>query len=136
MKTIFKASLIALTLMSCGRNTSNTELLTSSRWVFEPTANDDTTKTETLKFAKNGTYTLEAGDLKVDGKWSSKTDDEIYLIVEGITSDNGTAKFDKTSNYNVRILEISDKSLRILEKGEDDSWDSGFAKEKKYTAKQ
>jgi hypothetical protein len=87
-----------------------------------------------LKFLKDGTYVLEAGDLKVNGTWSWKADDEIYVVTQGITSDNGAANFDKTSNYNVRIKEISNKSLRILEKGEGDAWDSGFAKEKSYAA--
>jgi hypothetical protein len=133
MKTI-KLLLLALIFVSCSGSGSNKELLTSTSWTLSPTSADSSKTTEMLKFLKDGTYILEAGDLKVNGTWSWKGDDEIYVVTQGITSDNGAANFDKTSNYNVRIKEISNKSLRILEKGEGDAWDSGFAKEKSYAA--
>jgi hypothetical protein len=134
MKTIIVIFLSALILVSCSTKSSNNDLLTSTPWALTSNSTDSAGQ-ETLKFLKDGTYVLEAGDLKVNGTWSWKADDEIYLVVDGLTSDNGAAKFDKTSNYNVRVKEISNNSLSILEKGEGDSWDSGFAKEKNYTAK-
>jgi hypothetical protein len=137
MKTHSKLLVLALVIFSCGRNASGDKdaLLTSNAWRLDtqlPT--ESQSLQEIITFGKDGSYNLAAGTVKVNGKWSWKGDDEIYLIVEGISSDNGTAKFDKTSNYNIRILEINDKDLRLQEKGEGDSWDSGFAKEKKFTA--
>jgi hypothetical protein len=133
MKTI-QLLVLSLILVSCSKKASNNDLLTSTGWELTPDSADPSAP-ETIKFLKDGTYVLEAGNLKVNGKWSWKGDDEIYVAVDGLTSNNGAAKFDKTSNYNVRIKEISTNSLTILEKGEGDSWDSGFAKEKNYTAK-
>jgi hypothetical protein len=139
MKTIIILLAFTLTFVSCSQKKSDTnELLTSSSWVIDPAITESGTasnKSEIIKFMKDGTYSLEAGGLKVNGKWSWKSENEIYLIIDGLTSDNGAAKFDKTSNYNIRVLEISNTTLRILEKGENDSWDSGVAKEKKYAAK-
>jgi hypothetical protein len=140
MKTFLIMFALALITFSCSKSsTDKNELLISAAWATDPTSlkSDDGTKAaEVIKFSKDGGYSLEAGNLKVHGKWSweKEKDNEILLVVEGLTSDNGAVTFDKTTNYNVRILEITDKSLRILEKGEGDAWESGFAKEKQYLA--
>jgi hypothetical protein len=129
--------IMALVIFSCARNTSGdkNELLTSKAWRLDAEQpNENQHPQEIITFSKDGSYSLASGALKVNGKWSWKTNDEIYLIIDGISSDNGDATFDKTSNYNIRILEIEGNHLRLQEKGEGDSWESGFAKEKKFTA--
>lgn len=123
---------IALVIFSCARDKN--ELLSSKAWRLDSQPGENQDAQEVITFSKDGTYSLASGKLKVNGKWSWKGDDEIYLVVDGISSDNGTATFDKTSNYNIRILEVNGSTLRLMEKGEGDSWESGFAKEKKFTA--
>jgi len=123
---------MAFVIFSCAQNKN--ELLSSKAWRLDTQSSGESQPEEVITFSKDGSYNLTSGILKVNGKWSWKGDNEIYLIVDGISSDNGTARFDKTSNYNIRILEIDGNVLRLQEKGEGDSWESGFAKEKKFTA--
>lgn len=89
--------------------------------------------TEKYKFLTDGAYILESGEIKVNGKWSWTKDGEIYLQTEGFTLNGQINRFDSSSNAYIKIVELTDKLLRTLERSEGDTWDSGFAKEKNYT---
>lgn len=131
--------LAALVLISCGKNASSdkNDLLTSSTWTIEKGSVDGEMPqlTETYKFLTDGTYLLEAGEVKVNGKWKWTTNREIYLQTEGLTANEQTDKFESSSNSYIKIIELTDKTLRTLERHETDTWESGFAKERSYTAK-
>jgi hypothetical protein len=43
-------------------------------------------------------------------------------------------KLDSNVNSYIKIIEITGKALHTVERGEGDTWDSGFAIEKTYTA--
>jgi hypothetical protein len=70
----------------------------------------------------------------VNGRWNWTKDGEIYLQTEGLTLNGQVNKFDSTSNSYIKIVELTDKTLRTVERSESDTWDSGFAKEKSYAA--
>ena len=129
---------VTLVLFSCGKNSSadRNDLLTSLTWTVEKGSIDgDMPKsTEIYKFLTDGTYLLQSGEIKVNGKWSWTKDGEIYLQTEGLTLSGQVNKFDSNSNSYIKIVELTDKTLRTLERSEDDTWDSGFAKEKSYAA--
>lgn len=132
MKTIV-VLLLSLFLVSCSTDSDKNELLTSLQW-RESKADGHATKfVQTLSFLKDGTFVSDAGTIKIDGKWSWKNENEIYLQITGITAGDQSNAFDKSSNYHVRILEISDKRLKTLELSEGDTWESGFAVERNYT---
>ena len=125
--------LLSLILVSCSTDSDKNELLTSLHWKSKPNA-DGSKATETLRFLNDGTFVSDAGAVKINGKWSWKNENEIYVEITGMTTGGQSSAFDKSSNYHVRILEISDKGLKTLELAEGDTWESGFAVEKKYTS--
>lgn len=128
---------LTLLLLSCEKNSSadKNDLLTSLAWTIEKGALDGEMpkSTETYKFLADGTYLLESEGIKVNGKWSWTKDGEIYLQTEGLTINGQVNKFDKASNSFIRVVELTDKTLRTLERAEGDTWDFGFAKEKNYS---
>jgi hypothetical protein len=128
--------ILTLLFFSCNNSTDKNELLTSLNWVVDKGSvdGDMPKETEKYKFMNDGTYLVEAGEVKVNGKWSWTKDGEIFLQTEGITINGQLNKFDKSSNSYLRIVELTDKTLKTLERAEGDSWDSGFVKEKKYSA--
>lgn len=133
-------STLALTvvLYSCSLTTgsSNDQLLTAFKWSIEKGSIDGTMpqSTEYHTFLTDGTYQLESGDTKVNGKWNWTNDNEIFLQTEGVTINGQTNTFDKKSNGYIKVLELTEKTLKTMERGEGDSWDSGFAKERSYRA--
>lgn len=137
MKSLFTIA-VTLVLFSCGKNSSSdkNDLLTSLKWTVEKgTIDGDMPKsTETHKFLTDGAYLLESGEIKVNGKWSWTNEGDIYLQIEGLTLNGQVNKFDSNSNSYIKIVELTDKTLRTLERSEGDTWDSGFAKKKRYTA--
>src|SRR4051812_35863360 len=92
----------ALVLFSCGKSSSSdkNDLLTSLAWTVEKGSIDgDMPKaTEVCKFLADGTYLLESGEIKVNGRWNWTKDGEIYLQTEGLTLNGQVNKFDSTSN--------------------------------------
>lgn len=130
MKSLLKITLV-LVLFSCGRNSEKNDLLTSSAWTSESGTPDGTS---TQKFLHDGTYFLEVGGNKVHGKWNWTKDGEIYLQAESITINGKENHFNSGLNTYIKIVELTDKTLRTVERGEGDTWDSGFTKEHSYTA--
>jgi len=89
---------------------------------------------ELYQFLTDGTFLLESGEIKVNGKWRWTKDSEIYLQTEGLTVNGKINKFEPGTNAYIRIIELTDKTLRTLERNDGDTWDSGFAEEVNYTA--
>ena len=110
-----------------------TELLSSKTWTITP---DETGNLSTFQFLSDGTYLLNAGEIEVNGKWSWKSDDELFLELQGLTFNNEATKFDhKVNNYYIRIIELNENVFRTIERHENDDWDSGLAKEITYLPK-
>ncbi|HTJ50113.1 MAG TPA: hypothetical protein VL443_11700 [Cyclobacteriaceae bacterium] len=137
MKTLLTIT-FALVLFSCGKNATSdkNDLLTSLNWVVEKGSIDGETPkaTEIYRFQTDGTYLLESGEVKVNGKWNWTSEGEIFLQTEGMTINGHVNKFDKSSNSYLKIVELTEKTLKTLERNDGDTWDSGFAKEKNYSA--
>lgn len=90
--------------------------------------------TEYHTFNADGSYTLESGEIKINGQWKWVDESEIYLQINSIAVANRQDNFDSTkSSYHLRILEVSENKLKTLEKFETDAWNSGFAKERTYS---
>ncbi|MEO7988197.1 MAG: hypothetical protein ABI663_01570 [Chryseolinea sp.] len=133
MKTVFLPILMAI-MTSCSTNpvSERDELLTSIRWTVDSQSKETLDMKEACRFSKDGTFTLEAHDTRVIGKWSWISSNEIYLEEQEIVISGKAYKFDSAINYYIRVIEISDKVFRTIERHEGNSWDSGFAKEIKY----
>ncbi len=136
MKTVFLLTLTAM-MISCSINSvsEQDELLTSIHWTVETQSisnREALDKKETYQFFKDGTYVLQAHDTRINGMWSWTSSNEIYLEEQEIVISGKAYKFDSSNNRYIRVVEISDKVFRALERHEGDSWDSGFAKEIKY----
>ena len=136
MKTISLFTLTAI-LISCSTNqvSEREELLTSIHWMVESSSVPNEGKPvrkEACQFFSDGTYTFRTDVVGVNGKWSWASKDEIYLEETEIVIDGQANKLDPSSNYYLRVIEISDKVFRTIERHEGNSWDSGFAKEIKY----
>jgi hypothetical protein len=134
MKTVFLLSLTAI-MISCSTNpvSEKDELLISIQWTVESPLNKEMSdKKETYQFFKDGTYALYAHDTRINGKWSWTSSNEIYLEEQEIVVSGKAYKFDSSNNRYLRVIELSDKTFRTIERHEGDSWDSGFAKEIKY----
>jgi hypothetical protein len=133
MKSLLITAL-TLAMLSCGQNTDKKELLTALTWTIEKGSIDGEMPkaTETYRFLPDGTYALESENITVHGKWRWTKDDEIYLQTEGLILNRQVTNFDQSSNSYIRVVELTDRTLRTLERSEGDSWDSGFAKTKTY----
>jgi hypothetical protein len=136
MKTVFLFTLTAI-LISCSTNqvSERGELLTSIHWTIEPSSPANAEKPNqkvTYRFFNDGTYTLRTEEVGVNGKWSWASEDEIYLEETAIVINGQANKFDASIKHYIRVIEISDKIFRTVERHEGDSWDSGFAKEINY----
>lgn len=137
MKSLLPIAIV-LFLFSCGKNSNSerNDLLTSLSWTIERASLDGrpTNAVETHRFVDDGTYTLESGEVKVNGNWEWTEADVIHLHLESLTINGETNTYDVQPAYYIKIVELTEKTLRTLEKGEGDSWDSGFAKERTYAA--
>jgi len=130
-----------LALVSCGRNSlsDKNDLLTNSIWTIERNVNNEKTF-DAYRFKNDGTYLAtyklsKSEEIKVNGKWNWTKDGEIYLQTEGVTVKGEANDLDKKIISHIKIVELTGKNLRTLERHEDDAWDSGFAKEINYTSK-
>lgn len=134
MKTL-PVIVIALVLTSCtGSSSDKNRLLTAVTWTLDKASMDSTKLRveERYNFYDDGVYSLEAGETKVTGTWKWIDDDEIFLATEGLTINGNENKFDAPSNSYIKIVELSEKNLKTLERHEGDAWESGFAKEQHY----
>ena len=135
MKAVFLFTLTSI-IISCSTNpvSERDELLTSIRWTVEPESllNETSDAKDVCRFSKDGTYTLDVHDTRILGNWSWTSNNEIYLEEKEIVISGKAYRFDSSSNYYIRVIEISDKVFRTIQRPEGDSWDSGFAKEIKY----
>ncbi len=136
MKSLSTIIILMLILVSCGNsNTARNELLTSAIWTIEGASLDGSTKPiETHQFLADGGYLLESGEVKVNGNWEWSDDNVIHLKLESLTINGEVNKYDVQPGYFIKVVELTDKTLRTLESGEGDSWDSGFAKERSYAS--
>lgn len=136
MKQLLTFALLPV-FLSCGQNykSNRSDLLTSSVWKIEKGSvlGDNVEK---YKFSTDGTCLLDLGETESYGKWSWSKDDEIYIKLEGIVQNGQKIKADSGGGFgfNIRIVEINDKTFRTLEKFEFDNWGSGLVKERQYTA--
>ena len=142
MKQLLTITLL-LVVLSCGQNKSNrSELLTSSIWRIEKASvetllghdGDAPKMFEKYKFLTDGTCFLTTGETEIYGKWSWAKDDEIYIKPEGTVLNGQKIKADRSYGLNIKIVELTDKIFRTLEKGEADNWGSGIIVEGNYTA--
>jgi hypothetical protein len=131
---IFISSVIILTSCSNSESRKKAVSIAAHAWISEPNSNNaETSKVpEIYSFAEDGKYTMKAGDITVVGKWKWTKKDEIFLQINGIANHDKVNSFDVKQNYYIRITELTDNTLRTLERHEKDSWESGFAEEKKY----
>lgn len=116
----------------------SSELLTSYAWIEQGADGKYVVK---HLFNKNGQYSATAGGDCFYGQWLWSGENEVYVAVEGIKSEKYSQEFNHgigssfQADY-IRILEISDKEMRTLERIEGDAWDSGFAREGTYAAQE
>lgn len=129
---------IVLFIFSCTMdgNEEKEELLTSINWTIEqgtlPKGEVLNHKTS-YTFSNDGRYLLKADQIEVNGKWSWVGDDEILLEIKGLNFNDEATQFDAKSNkYYIRVIELSDKVFKTLERHERDDWDSEFVKEINY----
>ena len=136
MKSLSTIIILMLILVSCGNpNTARNELLTSAIWTIEGASLDGSTKPmEKHQFLGDGRYLLESAGVKVNGNWEWSEDNVIHLKLESLTINGEVNKYDVQPGYFIKVVELTDKTLRTLESGEGDSWDSGFAKERSYAS--
>ncbi|MDH5476291.1 MAG: hypothetical protein OEX22_11410 [Cyclobacteriaceae bacterium] len=139
MKRVLLIIVVALALVfSCNvdSNEEREELLSSITWTImqESMSNSETpNRKATYNFRNDGTYLLKAGDIEINGKWSWVKNDEIFLEVKELTFNDEETQFDaKSINYYIRVIELSEKVFKTLERHEGDDWDSGFVKEVNY----
>lgn len=129
---------VIFALGSCASNpaSENNELLTSFAWTIEKGSIDGEMpkSSETYMFLTDGTYRFQSGEVKVNGKWRWTKEDEIYLQTDGMIMDGQVNSFDLATESYIRVVELTDRNLRTLERGKGDTWDSGFAKERNYTS--
>jgi hypothetical protein len=131
MKTLL-AIAFTLILISCAKDLNDkNSLLTSSTWTIKKT---DSRAAEQYRFLSDGKYFIETNETVINGKWKWINKDEIFLEAEGLTIKGQANKLDAPLRSYIRILELSDKGLKTLERFESDAWDSGFAREQNYTA--
>jgi len=142
MKHLLTIALL-LVVLSCGQNKSNkSDLLTSSIWTIEKASvetlfgrdGDFPKMFEKYKFLTDGTCLLTAGETEIYGKWSWTKYDEIYIKPQGTVLNGQKIKADRSYGLNIKIVELTDKIFRTLEKGEADNWGSGIIIEGNYTA--
>jgi hypothetical protein len=134
---------ILLVVLSCGQNKSNkSDLLTSSIWTIEKASVETLFERdggspkmfEKYEFLTDGTCLLTTGKTEIYGKWSWAKDDELYIKPEGTILNGQKIKADRSYGVNIKIVELTDKIFRTLEKGEADNWGSGITLEGNYTA--
>lgn len=132
---------IALGACSTKVQQTNNELLTLSPWTAEPNflLNGEKSKLiENHTFHKDGTYTQQFTNptgqvvMKTEGKWNWTEDNEIYFQVNSVSVKEAHQDLKKPLVYYLRVPEVSESTLKILERFEGDAWDSGFAKERTY----
>lgn len=130
--------IIALFIFSCNLDSSEEreEMLTSVNWTMEqdllPSGEVLNHKT-IYNFKSDGTYLLVAGEIEVNGKWTWISGDEILLEIKGLTFNDEETQFDaKSNNYYIRVIELSEKVFKTLERHERDDWNSEFVKEVNY----
>ena len=144
MKQLLTITLL-LVFLSCGQNNKSdrTDLLTSSIWTIEKVytktlfrrdGDSPTIFFEKYKFLTDGTCLLTTAETEIYGKWTWATDDEIYIKPEGTVLNGQKIKADRSYGLNMKIVELTDKIFRTLEKGEADNWGSGLIIEGNYTA--
>jgi hypothetical protein len=124
---------ITLILVSCTKDLNEkNSLLTSIAWTIKKA---DSRAAEQYRFMSDGKYFIETNETVINGKWKWINEDQICLEAEGLTIKGQANKFDAPLRSYLKILELSDKGLKTLERFESDAWDSGFAREQNYTAK-
>jgi hypothetical protein len=131
MKTLLT---IAFTLISvsCTKDLNDkNSLLTSITWSIKKA---DSRASEQYRFLSDGKYFIETNETVINGKWKWINKDEIFIEEEGLTIKGQANKLDAPLKSYIKILELSDKGLKTLERFERDAWDSGFAREQNYTA--
>ncbi|MEK6782760.1 MAG: hypothetical protein AABY93_13755 [Bacteroidota bacterium] len=144
MKQLLTITLLLL-FLSCGQNSKSNrrDLLTSSIWTIEKASvetlfgrdGDFPKMFEKYKFLTDGTCLLITGETEIYGKWSWAKNDEIYIKPEGTVLNGQKIKADLSIyGLNIKIVELTDKIFRTLEKGEADNWGSGIIIEGNYTA--
>jgi hypothetical protein len=143
MKQLMTITLLVV-ILSCGQNNNSnrSDLLTSSIWTIEKASvetlfgrdGDFPKMFEKYKFLTDGTCLFITGETEVYGKWSWAKDDEIYIKPEGTVLNGQKIKADRSYGFNTKIVELTDKIFRTLEKGEADNWGSGIIIEGNYTA--
>jgi hypothetical protein len=138
-------SIILFVFLSCGQNNklNRTDLLISSIWRIETAStktlfghDGDVPKlSEKYQFLADGTCLLITGVTEIYGTWSWTKDDEIYIKPEGKVLSGQKVKADfGTYGLNIKIVELTAKILRTLQKGEADSWNSEMVIEGNYSA--
>jgi hypothetical protein len=135
---------LLLVVLSCGQNdkSNRSDLLTSSLWTIEKASveslfgrdGDFPKMFEKYKFLTDGTCLLTTGETEMYGKWSWAKDDELYIEPEGTVLNGQKIKADRSYGLNIKIVELTDKIFRTLEKGEADNWNSGIIVEGNYTS--
>ena len=143
MKQLMTITLL-LVFLSCGQNnrSNRSDLLTSSIWTIEKASvetlfgrdGDFPKMFEKYKFLADGTCLLITGETEIYGKWSWAKDDEIYIKPEGTVLNGQKIKADRSSGFYIKIVELTDKTFRTLERFEADNWNSGLIKERKHTS--
>ena len=144
MKQLLTITLL-LVFLSCGQNnkSNRSDLLTSSIWTIEKASVETLFESdgdfpkiffEKYKFLTDGTCLLTTGEIEIYGEWSWAKNDEIYIKPEGIVLNGQKIKNDGNYGLNMKIVELTDKIFRTLEKGEADHWNSGIILEGNYTA--
>lgn len=143
MKQLLTITLL-LVFLSCGQNnkSNRSDFLTSSIWTIEKASvetlfgrdGDFPKMFEKYKFLTDWTCLLTTGETEIYGKWSWAKDDEIYIKPEGIVLNGQKIKTDRNYGLNIKIVELTNKIFRTLEKGEADDWNSGIILEGNYTA--
>jgi hypothetical protein len=143
MKHLLTISLL-LVVLSCGQNnkSNRSDLLTSSIWTIEKASVETLfghdanfpKMFEKYKFLTDGTCLLTTGETEIYGKWSWAKDDELYIKPEGTVLNGQKIKADRSYGLNIKIVELTGKVFRTLEKGEADNWGSGIIAEGNYTA--
>lgn len=143
MKKLLNITLLFIVLSCAQNNKSNkSDLLTSSIWTINKASVDtlfgrdrDFPKIfDKYKFLADGTCLLTTGETEIYGKWSWAKDDEIYIKPEGKVLNEQKIKADLSYGLNIKVVELTDKVFRTLEKGEADNWGSGTMIEGNYTA--
>lgn len=138
MKVILLFTLTSI-LISCATApvSKQDQLLTSIHWTVEPRSISNSGQTssdekEVYQFFNDGSYVLFAHDTRINGKWSWTNSNEMYIEEHEIIINGKAYNYDSSNNRYLRVVEISDKVFRTIERHEGDSWDSGFVKKVNY----